>query len=163
MPTAEPVPSPPAPRRDRSPEARRAARARKAERDWRILALVGQGASVAEIAEREGVTVNHMRNQVRAVLRRRLPPAPPEFVALQVGRLNEAMTIVFGAMYNSQTGANLKAIDRVVRIARELDRYHGLAGPRAGRKPAPDLTAAPRGGPAAAPDFEQIENGAASD
>ncbi len=61
-----------------------------------------------------------MRNQVRAVLRRRLPPAPPEFVALQVSRLNEAMNISFNAMYNPQTGANFQAIGQVVRIVRAL-------------------------------------------
>jgi hypothetical protein len=153
--------SPPALRRDRSPEARRAARARRAERDWRILALVGQGASVAEIADREGVTVNHMRNQVRAVLRRRLPPAPAEFVAMQVSRLNEAMNISFSAMYNSETGANFQAIDQVMRIARALDRYHGFAVPRQRRQRALRLAATPGRDEEAAP--EGIENGAARD
>ncbi len=163
MPDPAHVPTSPALRRDRSPEAWRAARARKAERDWRILALVGEGASVAEIAERAGVSVNHMRNQVRAVLGRRLSPAPPEFAALLVGRVNEAMNISFSAMYNPQTGANLGAIDRVVRIARALDRYHGLAAPRA-RAPArgrSDRRVEP--GPDGRAGFEGIENGAACD
>ncbi len=41
-----------------------------------------------------------------------------------MSRLNEALLMSFGAMW----GANLPAIDRVVRIVRELDRYHGLGG-----------------------------------
>ncbi len=50
-------------------------------------------------------------------------PAPPEeFLALQVGRLNEALVVAYGAM----SGGNLQAVDRVVKIVRELDRYHGL-------------------------------------
>jgi hypothetical protein len=30
-------------------------------------------------------------------------------------------------MHNSAKGANFEAVDRVVRIVRELDRYHGFA------------------------------------
>ena len=53
---------------------------------------------------------------------RRTPHPPEEFVAIQVGRLNEALLVAYSAM----TGANLKAVDRVVKIVRELDRYHGF-------------------------------------
>ncbi len=50
-------------------------------------------------------------------------PAPPaEFLAIQVSRLNEALVVAYGAM----SGGNLQAVDRVVKIVRELDRYHGL-------------------------------------
>ena len=55
-------------------------------------------------------------------LARRTPHPPEEFVAIQVGRLNEALLVAYSAM----TGANLKAVDRVVKIVRELDRYHGF-------------------------------------
>ena len=54
--------SPPVVRRDRSPEARRAARAKKAERERRIVGLHNRGVSVDEIAGHEGVTLPHMRN-----------------------------------------------------------------------------------------------------
>ena len=51
-------------------------------------------------------------------------PAPPEeFLAIQVSRLNEALLVAFSAMGPT----NLKAVDQVVRIVRELDRYHGFA------------------------------------
>ena len=50
-------------------------------------------------------------------------PAPPaEFLAIQVSRLNEALLVAYSAM--SMT--NLRAVDRVVKIVRELDRYHGF-------------------------------------
>ncbi len=54
---------------------------------------------------------------------RRTPHPPEEFVAIQVGRLNEALLVAYSAM----TGANLKAGDRVVKIVREFDRYNGFA------------------------------------
>ncbi len=50
-------------------------------------------------------------------------PAPPqEFVAIQVSRLNEALLVAYSAM----SPTNLGAVDRVVKIVRELDRYHGF-------------------------------------
>jgi len=67
-------------------------------------------------------------------------PAPPaEFLAMQVSRLNEALLVAYSAM----GGMNLKAVDRVVKIVRELDRYHGFAAaerrfPVASRLEAPE-------------------------
>ena len=49
--------------------------------------------------------------------------SPAEFLALQVSRLNEALLVAYGAM----SAENLEAVDRVVKIVRELDRYHGFA------------------------------------
>jgi len=63
-----------------------------------------------------------MRALVREILARRMPEPPAEFVALQVNRLNEALLVAYGAM----SGANLGAVDRVVKIVRALDRYHGF-------------------------------------
>ena len=50
-----------------------------------------------------------------------MPHPPEEFVAIQVSRLNEAMLIAFSAM----SPANLTAVDQVVKIVREFDRYGG--------------------------------------
>ena len=44
-------------------------------------------------------------------------------------------------MHNSESGANFEAVDRVVKIVRELDRYHGFA---------------PRGEPTRAPEFLRL-------
>jgi hypothetical protein len=68
-----------------------------------------------------------MRNLVRGILARRMPQPPAEFLALQVSRLNEALLVSYSAMHDSVTGTNFEAVDRVVRIVRELDRYHGFA------------------------------------
>ncbi len=113
---------PPAAARGRSIEAWRAARLKKFKRERRILDLLNRGVSVSEIAAREGVREKSMRALVREILARRMPEPPAEFVALQVSRLNEALLVAYGAM----SGANLGAVDRVVKIVRELDRYHGF-------------------------------------
>ena len=113
--------SPAAPH-DRSIQARRAARLVKARREQRIVGLLNRGVSIPEIAAREGVTEKRMRAVVRDILARRMPEPPAEFLALQVSRLNEALLVAYGAM----SGGNLKAVDRVVKIIRELDRYHGF-------------------------------------
>jgi len=135
-------PAPPPLRRARSPEARQAARLKKAERESRIIFLLNGGASIAEIAAREGVNERGMRKYVRALLARRAPAPPAEFMALQVSRLNEALLVAYSAM----SGENLEAVDRVVTIVRELDRYHGFgmreedAKPRRPRRAPPPLS-----------------------
>ncbi len=82
------------------------------------------GVAMAEIARREGISVRGMRKYVRTLIARRAPEATGEFIATQLNRLNEALLVSFDAM----SSANLPAVDRVVRIVRELDRYHGLGG-----------------------------------
>lgn len=119
-------PAPSARPRDRSAEARKAGRVKKAERETRIVGLLNRGVSMAEIAAGERVSVNRMRKVVRGALERRMPKAPAEYVALQVNRLNEALLVSYGSMYNPETGANFEAIDSVVNIVREMDRYHGF-------------------------------------
>ena len=127
----EDSPSPPPFPRDRSRKTRQAARAKRAERERRIVGLLNRGVSVAEIAGREGLSYSRMRGLMREILARRMPQPPAEFLAVQVSRLNEALLVSYGSMYNSETGANFEAIDRVVKIVRELDRYHGFAAPDA--------------------------------
>jgi hypothetical protein len=83
---------------------------------------LNRGVSVAEIAMRLDVTEKRIRAIVREALAAHMPGPPQEFVALQISRLNEALLVAFSAM----SGMNLKAVDRVVRIVRELDRYHGF-------------------------------------
>ncbi len=63
-----------------------------------------------------------MRAIIREILARRMPAPPQEFVAIQVSRLNEALLVAYSAM----SPTNLGAVDRVVKIVRELDRYHGF-------------------------------------
>ena len=61
------------------------------------------------------------RDSSAAILARRMPHPPEEFVAIQLSRLNEALLVAFSAM----SPTNLKAVDHVVKIVRALDRYGG--------------------------------------
>ena len=121
--------------RNRSTEALRAAHFEKLDRERLIVDYLDRGVSVPEIAARVGVTEKHMRAMVKDILARRMPSAPAEYVALQVSRLNEALLVAYSAMAPD----NLKAVAQVVRIVRELDRYHGFAadGRRAPSNPPP--------------------------
>ena len=118
--------------RDRSIAGRRAARWEKFERERLIVDFLNRGVSVAEIAGRIGVTEKRMRALVREILARRAPAAPEAFAAIQASRLNEALAVAYSAM----SPGNLKAVALVVRIVRELDRYHGFA-PAGRRVPLP--------------------------
>jgi DNA-binding CsgD family transcriptional regulator len=153
-------------RRDRSVQARRKAREAKADRERQIMGLLNRGVSIAEIASMSGVSIQHMRNLVRKILAERMPQPPAEYLALQVSRLNEALLVSYSGMHNSATGTNLEAVDRVVRIVRELDRYHGFAAVRRPREEREPLRLPP---PAESPITleptvgERIEIGAVSD
>jgi hypothetical protein len=114
----------------------------------------------SEIAAKERLTLKRIRNLVREILARRMPQPPAEFVALQISRLSEALLVSYSAM----GGANLKAVDRVVRIVRELDRYHGFS-PRDVPANAEELRLAPPAEkPLAleAPRVDRLGDGAAS-
>ncbi len=103
------------------PAEARAARLAKFQREQLIVDYLNRGVSVVEIAARVGVGEKRMRAVIREILARRMPHPPEEFLAIQVSRLNEAMLIAFSAM----SPTNLKAVDQVVKIVRELDRYGG--------------------------------------
>ena len=124
--------------------ARRVARLERFKREQLIVDYLNRGVSVAEIAARTGVGEKRMRAIIREILARRMPQAPEEFAAIQVSRLNEALLVAFSAM----SGMNLKAVDRVVRIVRELDRYHGFVAAER-RRPEPSRVGAPAAGTAA--------------
>ena len=147
--------------RDRSTKRRRAARQEKYDRERRIVNYLNAGVAVAEIAEREGVTHRRTRALVQETLATRMPAPPAEFLAMQVGRLNEALLISYSAM----AGDNLWAVDRYVRIVRELDRYHGFAAPRAPARPGPPRLEAPAKASLLleAPDAARAGEGDASD
>ncbi len=122
----------------RPPSRARGARVAKFQREQRIVDCLNCGLSVARIAAEIGVGEKRMRALVREILARRMPHPPAEFVAIQMSCLNEALLVAFSAMSPS----NLKAVDQVVKIVRELDRYGGAfaaewARPAASRLDAP--------------------------
>jgi hypothetical protein len=104
-----------------SPAPARATRLKKFKREQRIVDCLDLGVSIAEIAAQMGIGEKRTRAVIRDIIARRMPHPPMEFVAIQVSRLNEAMLVAFSAMWPT----NLKAVDQVVKIVRELDRYGG--------------------------------------
>ncbi len=124
-----------------SPTATRAARLAKFQREQLIVDYLNRGVSVAEIAAEIGIGEKRTRAVIRETLARRMPhpPEPPDpspgVVAIQVSRLNEALLMVFNAMSPS----NLKGIDQMVKIVRELDRYGGAFAAEWARPEAPPI------------------------
>ena len=86
-----------------------------------------RGAPVPEIAARLGLSETEVRARLREALARALPETPEVFAALQISRLNEALLVAWSAM--GEMG--LKAVDRVLKIVRALDRLHAVARPLA--------------------------------
>ena len=74
------------------------------------------------------------RERKAALLASRAIDTPHEFIKLQIRRLSEAMLVAYSAM----SLGDLKAVDKVIKVVRELDRYHGFgAYPNAQRFAAP--------------------------
>ena len=119
------------------PAPARVARLAKFKREQLIVDYLNRGVSVAEIAARIGVGEKRMRAIIRDILARRMPQPPAEFVAIQFSRLNEALLVAFSAM----SASNLKAVDQVVKIVRELDRYGGASAAQWARPDASRLDA----------------------
>ena len=93
----------------------RAARIAKFTREQVIVDFPSRGVSVAEVTAKIGVGEKRMRALIR--------DPSPGVVAIQVSRLNEALLVAFSAM----SGMNLRAVDRMIRVAREFDRHHGVS------------------------------------
>ena len=108
----------------RSRRRRLEARQARAERNVKLFNLLKSGVPIAEIALQEGLSVRRARELVREMLERREVDPPAGFAQLQIGRLSDAMMVAYAAMMEG----NLQALDRVLRVVGELDRYHGLGG-----------------------------------
>ena len=134
----------PAPKPDRARLARSEIRHGRAERNFRIFNMLKAGVSVAQIAKQEGLSTRRLRELIQELLDRREFDPAPGFVQVQIGRLSDAMMIAHGAMMDGK----LHALDRVVRLVGELDRYHGFG--RLGMNRAPPSWAA-EAGPRALP------------
>ncbi len=102
---------------------KRATRSEMALREARILESLTAGLSTADVAAREGLSLRRTRELAAEIFARRPIDQPAIFLQAQIRRLSEAMLVSYSAM----SGGNLKAVDRVVKVARELERLHGLA------------------------------------
>ena len=113
------APAPPEPARRVAP--RRAT----ADRRLRILERLTTGLTVAHIAREEGLSVQRIRRIIAEMLESREIDPPAGFVQLQIARLSEAMIVARTMMMEG----DLHAMDRLIKLTGELDRYHGFATP----------------------------------
>ena len=116
---------------------RLAPRRASAERRMRILERLTCGLTVAHIARIENLTVHRIRQIIAGMLEKRELDPPAGFVQLQIARLSEAMIVACTMMMEG----DLQAMDRMIKLTGELDRYHGFAS---SRLPAPAEAASPR-------------------
>ena len=123
---AETPPSPPLPRRT-------AMRRATAERKLRILERLTAGVSVPHIASVENLTIRRVRQIIAEMLASREVDPPAGFVQLQIARLSDAMRIAHTMMMEG----DLQALDRVIKLTAELDRYHGFGRAEIAPPPAP--------------------------
>ncbi len=120
-----------------APAEAQGARLKRFQREQAIVEYLNRGVSVVEIDARIGVGEKRMRATIKEIMARRMPHPPAQFVAIQVSRLNEALLVAYSAM----SPTNLKAVDRVVKIVREFDRYGGAFAAEWRRPDAPGLDA----------------------
>jgi len=76
-----------------------------------------------------------VRQIIAEMLAKREVDPPAGFVALQIARLSDAMQVAHTMM----TEGDLKAMDRVIRLAAELDRDHGYGRAEIAAAPAREL------------------------
>jgi hypothetical protein len=108
--------------KDAEPKRRRITKRDLAKRDLRFIEKLAAGVTIEEIAASEGISLKWARERKATILSSRVIDTPLEFLKLQIRRMSEAMLVSYGAMSNG----DLKAVDKVIKVARELDRYHGF-------------------------------------
>jgi hypothetical protein len=105
------------------PARRVAPRRATAERRLRVLERLTTGLTLAHIARAEGLSVRRIRRIIQEMLASREIDPPAGFVQLQIARLSEAMIVARTMMMEG----DLQAMDRLIRLVGDLDRYHGFA------------------------------------
>jgi hypothetical protein len=116
-----------------APAPRVAPRRKTADQRLRILERLTSGLSIMHIARVEKLTVRRVQQIIAAMLESREIDPPAGFVQLQVLRLSEAMIVTRTMMMEG----DLQAVDRMIKLTRELDRYHGFAQAQIPAPPAP--------------------------
>src|ERR1700677_4391052 len=126
------------------PAPRVAPRRQTADLRLRILERLTSGLSIVHIARVEKLTVRRVQQIIAAMLESREIDPPAGFVQLQVARLSDAMIVTHTMMMEG----DLQAVDRMIRLTRELDRYHGFGqAPMPPEPPSPRRLAVPAGRP----------------
>jgi hypothetical protein len=122
-----------------APAPRVAPRRKTADQRLRILERLTTGLSVVHIARVEKLTVRRVQQIIAAMLESREIDPPAGFVQLQVARLSDAMIVTHTMMMEG----DLQAVDRMIRLTRELDRYHGFGQAQIPAPPEPPRRLAP--------------------
>jgi DNA-binding CsgD family transcriptional regulator len=122
-------------------KGRVAARERREDRARRrrdILDLVVSGYPYETIADTLKLSVKTVRRETERAIEKRRLDTGAHYVHLQVLRLTKAMRVVD---LNLENG-DLKAVEPMLKVIAQLDKYHGLSG--AAPAPAPLALPAPR-------------------
>jgi DNA-binding CsgD family transcriptional regulator len=101
--------------------------------------LVVSGHSHEQVARAMKVSVATVRREVDRVIAARRLDAPEKYVHLQVARLNKALELVVGVV----EADDIKAVEPLMKLVAQLDRYHGLAGSAPPPPPARPLALPP--------------------
>jgi hypothetical protein len=110
-------------KRLRRERAKRAAARREAvARKMRVFERLTSGVSAGHIAHAEKITVRRVRQIITEGLARREFDPPAGFVQIQIARLSDAMIVAHTKMMEG----DLPAMDRLIRLVNELERYNGL-------------------------------------
>ena len=104
------------------PTAAASAIEREARR-YRIMERVRRGWSYERIGDAESLTPQRIGQIVRESLARREVDPEGEHVRLQTARLEASLRLAAERVDDGELGA----IDRLVRVLTQLDRYHGKA------------------------------------
>jgi len=108
------------------PLATEQTRARKSARlkhGPKLLAALLRGASIDEIAATHRLTAKRVHNAVRDELQRRWTPPADDYARLQIARLD----LMAAKLLQKTEDGDLRAVDRLLRLADRLDRYHGFS------------------------------------
>jgi hypothetical protein len=118
-----------------------APRGRTADQRLRIQERLSMGLTIAHIARGEQLTVRPVRQIIAEMLASREIDPPAGFVQIQIARLSEAMIVARTMMLQG----NLQAMDRLIKLMSELDRYRGSSPVQIpwAREAAPPRLAAP--------------------
>ena len=126
-------------KRGRLRESAHERRMTAARRRNNFVELFVSGFSYAAIAEQVGMTANAVRHIVNKEIAERRLDAPEQHVHLQVERLNMGIRTIQARLSQNDLGA----VDRLLKVIAQLDRYHLPA-----QTPAPVPAALPAPSPA---------------
>ncbi len=105
------------------PPAGQPSRARNAARGSQILAALLAGDNIDEIARAQRISAKRVEKALHEELGRRWTPPPGDYARMQIARLERMSATLAAKAWEGDP----PAIDRLLRVADRLDRYHGFS------------------------------------